>query len=352
MLQITTAIDHLERDRPWKPDGWRLADRYYLDDRGHAWRAVRYRTLRAWRRGTLTVAHEPGEFFELAGALRELSRLRSWYREPPQPRGTEERAHLARWRIVRVTGPPTSDPATGEGTESERYDLVELSPVPAGEEGASLSEREDLRAVSLEGWTLADRTQPARVGEEEGRAHAERWQHSIRREARYGGYNWLDRESFLRFVRPSKTTRTETAHYAERAGRWRRVTDPAEVWRQRDTVEVEVRLNDPRLSVAVYKRRGRVDSFQGRRACRVFHAYDTVLDSGAVHRAVRAPHQEAAALAMLMDRARFDLAAAVDGERRRRRRRAAQAAERRRGLSPATAPACTQLALFRVNGRE
>lgn len=138
-------------------------------------------------------------------------------------------------------------------------------------------------------------------------------------------------------------TRTASTHYAERAGRWRRVESPAEVWRDRDTIEVVLRLNDPRLAVAVYKRRGRVETSHQRRACRVWYGYDSVLDDGAEHRAVRAPDQQAAAIRALLDRARSDLVGDVQAEYDRKRR---QAAERRAVAAAPNPSRVRQLALF------
>ena len=326
MLRIVSALDHFEPDLIDRRCRQHAA-RFYLDDRGHAWRAVRHRTR--WGRAE---APEPGEFYALDGALAKMSSLRHWYREPGQTDAARQRAHLARWRVVRAS-------AKGGGEAVERFDLVERAAPPEPDADPA----PDLRPADLDGWTLADLTDAAHAREVEARAYAARWRWARTEAFHFGTYDWTDRPALLKPVRPSRTTRTATAHYAERAGRWGRVQDPAPVWRRRDTVEVVVRLNDPRLAVALYKRRGRAGTFHQRLACRVWTAYDTVLDSGRTHRAVRAPAQQAAALRRLLDRARRDLAPDVEAERRRKRDRAAQ---RRALRDPASADELRQLALF------
>ena len=225
--------------------------------------------------------------------------------------------------------------------------MVELAALP--EAGPEVYPPSTLRPSRLDAWALDDHTEAARVEEARGRASAERWETTRRREFVHGAHDWTDRDELLRIVRPSRVTRTASAHYAERAGRWRRIGEgtspesPAEVWRDRDTVEVVLRLNDPRLAVAVYKRRGRVGTFHQRRACRVWYGYDSVLDDGAEHRAVRAPDQQAAAIRALLDRARLDLAGDVRAERDRKRHRAAE--RRAAAAAPDPLRVC-QIALF------
>ena len=323
MLRITRTLDLFEPD-PFTGRGVLHARRFYLDDRGHAWTPALSRSR--WGRGQ---APEPGELYSLEGALQRLRHDRAAYGETRRSPAERQRAHPARWRVVL---------ADHDSLDEPRADVLELAALPEPDD------RHELRRASLDGWTLTDVTEAARAEIARGRALAAGWTHDARRRTRYGAYDWHDRPGFLRLVRPSRTTRTATAYYAERAGRWRRVADPAGVWRQRDTVEVEVRLNDPRLAVAVYKRRGRVETFQHRRACRVWYGYDTVLDSGTERRAVRAPAQQAAALRALMDRARADLAPEIEAERRRRRDRAA--ARRASHRAAGTDEAQSQLTLF------
>lgn len=355
MLRITAAIDHCEPDLPWAANRLRVRDRYYLDDRGHAWRAARYRTLTAWRHGRLVEPAEPGEFCELNHALREMGRLRARYREAGQPDTTRRRALFGRWRVVRVTT-PRSDGEGGcaGGGAVERFDLVELAAVPVLVPDDRPAAAPELRPVDLGGWTLTDWTDEAREREEENRAWRKRDEHRARRRARFGNYDWHDRGGFLKLVRPSKTTKTATAHYVERAGRWRRIgegtspEDPAQAWTERDTVEVCVRVNDPRLCVAIYKRRGPVESFHDKLARRIYHAYDHVLETAdgqrTQRRVVRAPGQEAAALRMLMDQARRDLAPTIAAEAKRKRERAA--GRRSASRSAATVATGGQLAFF------
>ena len=325
MLRIVSALDLFEPD-PIDRTRRRHAARFYLDDRGRAWRAVRRRTQ--WGRAE---APAPGEFYGLDGALHKLSRLRDWYREPSQTDAVQQRAHLARWRLVRATA--------RRGRETvERFDVLERESLPSLDPDAWPPS--ELRPADLDGWTLADNTDAARFREAENRAHAARWRWAQTRAYHFGTADWNDRDGLLKLVRPSRTT---TAHYVERAGRWTRTEDPARVWRWRDTVEVVLRLNDPRLAVALYKRRGRIETFHQRLACRVWTATDTVLDSGRAHRAVRAPAQQAAVLRRLLDRARRDLAGDIQAERDRKRRHAAE----RRAVVAAPDPSRTcQLALF------
>ena len=314
MLRIVSALDRFEPELIDRSRRQHDA-RFYLDNRGRAWQAIRQRTR--WGRGT---APEPGEFTALDGALHKLSRLREWYREPGQTDATRQRSHLARWRIIRAT--------TDRGGETtERFDLVEPATLPHADPDAWPPS--DLRPTDLDGWTLADATEAARAREAETRDHGARWRWAQTQSYHFGTYDWNDRDGLLKLVRPSRTTRTATAHYVERASRWTRIEDPARVWHRRDTVEVMLRLNDPRLAVALYKRRGRVETFHQRLACRVWAASDTVLDSGREHRAVRAPAQQAAALRRLLDRARRDLAPEVEAEHRRKRNRAAQLRSRK-----------------------
>ena len=328
MLRIVSALDLFEPD-PIDRTRRRHAARFYLDDRGHAWRAVRRRTQ--WGRAE---APAPGEFYGLDGALHKMSRLRDWYREPSQTDAAQQRAHLARWRLVRATA--------RRGRETvERFDVLERESLPSLDPDAWPPS--ELRPAGLDGWTLTDDTDAARAREAENRTHAARWRWAQTRAYHFGTADWNDRDGLLKLVRPSRTTRTATAHYVERAGRWTRTEDPARVWRRRDTVEVVLRLNDPRLAAALYKRRGRVETFHQRLVCRVWTATDTVLDSGRAHRAVRAPAQQAAALRRLLDRARRDLAPEVEAERRRKRDRAAQ--RRARKDADSTDDFC-QLALF------
>lgn len=328
MLRITSALDHIEGS-PLDRNRLAFAARFYLDRRGHAWRSVRQRSR--WR---ASEPPEPGEFTSLRSALQTLRHLRAWYREPQQTRASNGLAHLARWRIVRAT-------AEQDGETVERFDVVELVMLP--EAGPEIYPPSQLRPSDLDGWTLDDWTEAVRIEEAQSRASAERWETARRREFVHGAHDWTDREGLLRIVRPSRTTRTASAYYAERAGRWRRVEDPAEVWRDRDTVEVVLRLNDPRLAVAVYKRRGRVETFHQRLACRVWYGYDSVHDDDTEHRAVRAPTQQAAAIRALLDRARLDLAADVQAERDRKRRRAAE----RRAVAAVPDPSrVRQLTLF------
>ncbi|MDT7858140.1 hypothetical protein RQM47_15945 [Rubrivirga sp. S365] len=328
MLRITSALDHFETS-PLDRNRLAFAARFYLDRRGHAWRLVRGRSR--WRPNE---PPEPGEFTSLDSALHTLRHLRGWYREPQQTRASNRLAHLARWRIVRAT-------AEQDGETVERFDVVELATLP--ETGPEVYPPSLLRPYSLDGWALDDWTAAAHVEEARSRASAERWETARRREFVHGAHDWTDRDGLLKIVRPSRVTLTASAHYAERAGRWRRVESPAEVWRDRDTVEVVLRLNDPRLAVAVYKQRGRVETFHQRRACRVWYGYDSVLDDGAKHRAVRAPAQQAAAIRALLDRARLDLAGDVQAECDRKRRHAAE----RRAVAAAPDPSrVRQLALF------
>ena len=334
MLRITSALDHFEAS-PLDRNRLAFAARFYLDDRGHAWRPVRGRSR--WRPAE---PPEPGEFYSLDSALHTLRHLRGWYREPQQTRASNRLAHPARWRIVRATAEQDSEAV-------ERFDVAELMTLP--EAGPEVYPPSALRPSRLDGWTLDDHTEAARVEEARGRASAERWETARRREFVHGAHDWTDRDGLLRIVRPSRVTRTASAHYAERAGRWRRIGEgtspesPAEVWRDRDTVEVVLRLNDPRLAVAVYKRRGRVETSHQRRACRVWYGVDSVLDDGTGHRAVRAPAQQAAAIRALLDRTRLDLAGDVQAERDRKRR---LAAERRAVAAAPDPPRVRQLALF------
>ena len=334
MLRVVSITDHFGRDRI-DPGRWTHQARYYTDDRGHAWRLLPGR-----RRWGGEAPPAPGAFYSADSALQQLRYLRAWYREPQQTRETNRLAHLARWRIVRATA--------DRGHERvERFDLAELAPLP--EAGPGVWPPSDLRPAGHAGWTLDDHTAAAVEEEAAHRARAERWEHARRRESHHGDHDWRDRPDLLRIVRPSRATRTASAHYVERAGRWRRVDDPAGYWHRRDTVEVVLRLRDPRLAVAVYKRRGRVGTFHERRGCRVWYGYDhvperrpgTAVPSGGAtgggggrHRAVRAPAQEAAAIRALLDRARRDLAGDVRAE----------ADRRRRGRTPSTTRA--QLALF------
>ena len=134
MLRIVSALDHFEPDLLDRTRRQHDA-RFYLDERGRAWRAVRHRTR--WGRAE---APEPGEFYALDGALAKLSRLRHWYREPGQTDAARQRAHLARWRIVRAS-------AERGGEAVERFDLVELATPPESDAHPA----PDLRPADLDG---------------------------------------------------------------------------------------------------------------------------------------------------------------------------------------------------------
>ena len=220
MLHIVSALDLFEPDLIDRTRRQHTA-RFYLDDQGRAWRAVRRRA-----RWGQAVAPAPGEFYGLDGALHKLGRLRSWYREPGQPHEARQRAHLARWRVVRATA--------RRGRETvERFDVLERAPLPDTDAWPP----PDVRPSDVAGWTLADATDAARARQADDRAHAARRRQARAEAFQFGTADWTDRDGLIRLVRPSRTTRTATAHYVERAGRWTRTDDPARVWRRRDAVE-------------------------------------------------------------------------------------------------------------------